>query len=423
MLNYLIPITFLTLFTAFKLKMGVGQLRPFDGCVLLLLLWLAFHIRLLGRTRISIGFVALLPYFSLHVLSAFAYYPLNGVREAAQTLLLVGFALVLVSLADKADYQKMGKILLVGLIGIMLFNIGWHIEHGYWSGWKRLHDPKAAFTFLPMVLALFLVFTPPNKRQLYWALWAAVGVAILFSGERKALLVYALLTVALVSRGRFLAALPVAIAGFFALMIFATLSDDPYVGRQIKSVLEPTTTSLPLSAIARGEMPVSLSNAAREFTLNQISQMLPENLLFGVGTNAYIDILTARFPYLPSYMLAGVHGEFLRVLVENGVVGLFFYVSIWGFSILRLVRIVGYLKIQKYIDASQAAILPIILVTPPLFYVATEASGTRVVVASILASLMPNFLYWGLTLSHRKRTVKLAEGDNGVGILSPAAGQ
>jgi hypothetical protein len=422
MLNYLIPITFLTLFTAFKMKIGVGQLRPFDGCVLLLLLWLVFHIRILGRTKISIGFVALLPYFALHVISAYAYYPLNGLREAAQTSLLVGFALVLVSFADKADYEKIGRVLLVGLFGVMFFNIGWHIEHGYWSGWKRLHDPKAAFTFLPMVLALFLVFTPPNRRQIYWALWAAVGVAIIFSGERKALLVYGLLTVALISRGRFLTALPVAIAGFFALMTFATLSDDPYVARQIKSVLEPTTTTLPLSAIARGEMPASISNAAREFTLDQIAQMLPENPLFGVGTNAYLDILTTRFPYLPPYMLAGVHGEFLRVLVENGLLGLLFYVSIWGLSIFQLAKVVGHQKTRRYIDSSQAAMLPIILITPPLFYVATEASGTRVVVASILASLIPNFLYWSLTLNHRKQKAEFVEGDDGAGILLPAKG-
>ncbi len=413
MLNYLIPVTFLTLFAAIKLKFGFGQLRPFDGCVLLLLLWLAFNIKTLARTRVSAGFMVLLPYFALHVLSAYAYYPLNGLREAAQISLLIGFTLVLVSFADKADYEKMGRVLLIGLVCIMLFNIGWHIEQGYWSGWKRLHDPKAAFTFLPMVLALFLVFIPPRRRQLYWALWIAVGIAIVFSGERKAMLTFGLLTVMLVSSGRILRALPVAVAGFFALLAYASISDDAYVARQIRSVLEPTTTSLPLSAIARGEMPRSLSNAARELSISQIGRMMSENPVFGVGTNAYVDTLRARFPYLPDYMLAGVHGEFLRVLVENGVLGLLFYAAIWWLSLLRLRRVVQYLRRRGYIDAAQTAMLPIILLAPPFFYVATEASGTRVVIATVLASLSPNFLYWAVT-----RRVVASEEEAHIGALS-----
>lgn len=413
MLNYLIPITLLTLFTATKLKFGFGQLRPFDGCVLLLLLWLAFNIKTLARAKVSAGFMVLLPYFALHVLSAYAYYPLNGLREAAQMALLTGFALVLVSFVDKADYEKMGRILLIGLIGIMLFNIGWHIEQGYWSGWKRLHDPKAAFTFLPMVLALFLLFTPPYRRRFYWALWVVVGIAIVFSGERKAMLSFGLITVTLISSGRILRALPVAAVGFFALLTFASISDDAYVSRQIRSVLEPTTTSLPLSAIARGEMPASLSNAARELSINQIGRMMSENPVFGAGTNAYVDTLKARFPYLPDYMLAGVHGEFLRVLVENGVLGFLFYAAIWWLSILRLRRVIQYLRRRGYIDTAQSAMLPIILLAPPFFYVATEASGTRVVIATVLASLSPNFLYWALT----RRAVALEEEAH-IGVLS-----
>lgn len=396
MLNYLIPIAFLTLFTAFKVKIGVGQLRPFDGCVVLLLLWLFSHARMLLRTKLSIGFLLLLPYFALHVMSAYAYYPLNGLREAGQAALLLGFALVLATQADKVDYETIGKVLLVGLIGVMLFNIGWHISHGYWSGWKRLHDPKAAFTFLPMVLGVFMVFASAERRRLYWVLWGAVGIAIVFSGERKAMLIYGLLSVALLSRGRILAALPVAAIGFFALLTFASVSDDPYVSRQIRSILEPAPTALPLSAIARGEMPTSVSNAAREFTLDQIGRILTESPIFGVGTNAYIDLVQARFPYLPIYMQANIHGEFLRVLTENGIIGLLFYLTVWIVAIIRLNRVISYMLARRRLNRAQAAILPVVLLAPPLLYTAIEASGTRVIVASILVSLIPDFLYRAL---------------------------
>src|SRR3546814_20297170 len=100
----------------------------------------------------------------------------------------------------------------------MLFNIGWHISHGYWSGWKRLHDPKAAFTFLPMVLGVFMVFASAERRRLYWVLWGAVGIGIVFSGARKAMLIYGLLSVPLLGRGSLLAPFPVASPGFFSLL-------------------------------------------------------------------------------------------------------------------------------------------------------------------------------------------------------------
>ncbi|ABS63533.1 O-antigen polymerase [Parvibaculum lavamentivorans DS-1] len=397
MLNFLIPVSAVTLFLATKMSLGIIQLRPFDILVAFILLLVAIQPRLFMRARLDLGFLILLPFFIVHTLSAFGYYTGNGIRELFQVTLILGFAFVLNAVGDRLDYKLMGKILLIGLIGVMIYNIGWHISQGQWSGWKRLNDPKAAFTFLPMLLSVFILFAPDARRRLYWALWIVVGIAVFLSGERKALLAFGIITVALLSRGRFVAAIPVLAAGIFALSILATLVDDPYITRQVNTLLEPTTTDISLSAMAEGQMPTSLSNAAREFSFEQVKRMSSENPLFGIGTNAYTDIMRREFAFLPSFLLVSIHGEFLRIIVENGIVGLAFYILIWVVALLRNLKVAHHLQLNRRITQAQARILPILLLLPPAFYVGFEATGTRVFMATILASMAPSLVFWAVS--------------------------
>ena len=395
-MNVFIPIMAVTLFFATKTHFGPVQLRPFDALAALLLVWTVIRFDLVMRTRITAGFLILIPFFLIHILSALSVSSSNGFREILQVTLLMGVAVVLVVASSRLDYRKAGTILLVGLFVVMAYNVGWHIAHGYWSGWKRLNDPKAAFTFLPMLLALFLLFAPADKRKFYWVLWGFVGVIVLFSGERKALLSFAMMTVALVGRGRLLVALPVIAAGLVALSIFASISNDPYMSRQINTLLEPTAPGPPLAAMAHGVMPESLSDAARDFTSQQVVAMWKEHPVFGVGTNSYYELIKTRFAYLPEFMKVSAHGEFLRVLVENGVVGIFFYGLIWMTALVRSVGVSRFLRRKGAISAAQARILPIILIFPPILYISFEAAGTRSFMTLIISSLAPDFLYWAL---------------------------
>ncbi|MDO8421537.1 MAG: hypothetical protein Q7S99_05185 [Parvibaculum sp.] len=405
MINYVLPFALLTLFTPFKSSIGFAQVRPFDVCVFLMMVYLLIQLRALRSAPLSLGLVMLLPFYAIHVASAFSYDSINGLREAFQIGLLISFAFFVVTFSDRIDYPKVGRVLLVGLICIMLFNIGWHIENGFWSGWKRLIDPKAAFTFLSMLLAVLLLFSNGRERRIYWVIFGLVGVAILFSGERKALGVYALLVTMLLSRGRLVSALPILAIGFFGLVLFGSLSDDPYVARQIRTVLEPGTGQLPLAAIAAGEMPESISDASRQFTVDQAKAIVQTYPVFGIGTNAYLDRLNMKFSFLPKFMIAGVHGEFLRTLVENGVVGFLAYLSIWAVAFSQILKTLRVLVKAGRLSVLQAEILPLILLLPPAFYVGFEASGTRVFVTGMLVSLMPNLLYWGVTTTNRKRAV------------------
>lgn len=393
MFNYFIPITLLMLFLPFKMKTGLVQLRPFDAMVVVLLgLWLLFRSQRLPQTRLSVGFLLLIPFFLIHVLSAFGYSSQNGLREALQVGLLLSFALVLVSMADELDYRKMGQVMLVGLIIVVIGNIWWHVSHGFWHGWKRIGDPKAAFTFLPMVLALVLLLGRPDKRWLLIGLWLVFGVVIIMSGERKALLSYGIISVALFSSGRILAALPLVAVGIGTLLIVGSLSSDQYVSRQIETLLNPDTQGLSLGAIAAGDTPLSFSNAQRRFALQQAGNVLSNEPLFGVGTNAYEDLVVRKFGSLPRFMLAGVHGDFMRVFIENGLVGEIIYLSIWIISFLNVRRFLRYLVGIGLLQQRQVIILLLILFTPTLIYAAFEASGTRVLMTMILTSLFPAIL-------------------------------
>lgn len=392
MINYLLPLTLASLFLPFRDQFGPVQVRPFDGMVLLLLFVSLPQAAAMLRTKISLGLVLIVPFLAIHVMSAFTHSSTNGVRELFQASLLFAVAFLINFYAGKVDYRKAGAVLLVSMFAVMAYNIGWHISQGFWVGWKRLLDPKAVFLFLPMLLGVHLLLTPKHQRRTYWILWWITGIAILLSGERKALLAYALLSVAFVGRGQLRLAAPVAVVGFAGLVIFAGFSDNRYLAKQLDSILEPSSTQLSLGALASGEIPRSLSNASREFQMAQSAELMSKHPVFGVGTNAYIDIITQRFGSLPRYLKQGVHNEFLRVFVENGVIGFIAYVAIWLVASIRLWMLAGHLHRTGYFDVLQARLLIATLLVPPFFYVALEASGTRVMMVGIVVSLSPDVL-------------------------------
>jgi len=392
MINYLLPLTITCLFLPFRDQFGPVQVRPFDGMVVLLLLASLPQAAAMLRSKLSLGLILIVPFLVIHVLSAFTHSGTNGIRELLQASLLFTLAFLINFHADKLDYRKAGAVLLVGMFAVMAYNIGWHISQGFWSGWKRLLDPKAVFSFLPMLLGLHLLLTPRHQRTIYWILWWLAGAAILLSGERKALLVFALLSVALVGRGRLRLAAPIAAVGFAGLVIFAGFIGNRYLANQVDSILEPSPTQLSLGAMASGAMPRSLSNASREFQMARSAELISSHPVFGVGTNAYIELITQRFGSLPRYLQMGVHNEFLRVFVENGVVGFAAYVTIWLVATIRLWTLATRLHQTGYFDAMRARLLTATLLVPPFFYVALEASGTRVIMAGIVVSLSPDVL-------------------------------
>ncbi|MFZ2467742.1 MAG: O-antigen ligase family protein [Parvibaculum sedimenti] len=394
-MTYLLPLGLLTLFTALKFHVGVVQLRPFDAVVVLMIGWVLVNGASFGQKRM-VGFLMLLPFFLWHVLSALLGGADNGLREGLQVSLMIAFATTIVLSLDLIDYKTAARVMIAGLVVVLAYNVIWHVSQGMWVGWKRLNNPKAVFDFLPMALGCLVLFAAPAQRRLYWLVWIGLLVLIVLSTERKALIIYGVITAILLARGRMLAALPLVGVGIIGLFIVINLFAAESFTRHLRALTDPIESAGSAAMVARGVTPESLSNAQRKFAFNVATTYFSQSPLIGIGTNEYANRVREQYGYLPAYMLLGIHGEFLRVATENGLVGLIFYVAIWLSSVVRLRRVLFFFLRRRQITRPQAAVTPFLLLTAPLMYLGFEASGTPSFTVLIIVSLMPELTYSAL---------------------------
>ncbi|WP_192356209.1 O-antigen ligase family protein [Mesorhizobium mediterraneum] len=404
-MRYLLTFAVLSLFLPIRLETGLVLLRPFE-LIALLMLFFGLATGRWRRLAFSAGFLLLLPFLGWHMVSAFSVDAENGLRELLQMSAVGAFAFALAQEASRVDTHKAVNILLFGMVLILAYSITWHVAHGYLVGWKHLFDPKLAFSFVPIALAGLLIFSNRAKRRTLWLAWAGILPLLVLSGERKALLIYLFLTAALLMRGRLAAIVPAIAVGFVGLFVLATTVENSYVGKQLQTILHPLSMGqheylAATGKYAPGDTP---SNVQRAFAFTLSRQLISEHPLVGVGTNQFKNIIDTDFSGLPGELRLGIHGEFQRVLTENGIIGLSLYVPIWLAAWFRLSRALSWALFHGLIGAAQARLLPLVLLVPCAFYVGTEASGTRAFVILSLVSLLPELTRHGLCLSlHRMR--------------------
>ncbi|MER8439468.1 hypothetical protein NKH36_06830 [Mesorhizobium sp. M1312] len=406
-MRYLLTFAILSLFLPIRLETGLVLLRPFELITLLaLVIGLAT-----GRWRklaFSAGFLLLLPFLGWHMVSAFSVDAENGLRELLQMSAVGAFAFAFAQEASRVDTHKTVNILLFGMVLILAYTITWHVAHGYLVGWKHLFDPRLVFTFVPIALAGLLLFENRAKRRTLWFVWAGILPLLVLSGERKAFLIYLFLTAALLMRGRLAAMVPAIAAGFVGLFTLSIMVGNAYVEKQLQTIVNPLSMGqheylAATGKYAPGDTP---SNVQRAFAFTLSRQLISEHPLVGVGTNQFNNIIDTDFSGLPDELRLGIHGEFQRILTENGIIGLSLYILIWIAAWFRLSRTLSWALSHGLIGAAQARLLPLVLLVPCAFYVGTEASGTRAFVTLILVSLLPELTRHGLCLSlHRARRV------------------
>jgi hypothetical protein len=398
-MDYLLTFTILSLFLPIRLQTGFVLLRPFGPLVVMLLI--ALLVKRRRNIVLPMGLLLLLPFLAWDVISALTGGVENGLREFFQIAVVSMFAFALAQESGRLDPGKVVLILLWGMAAVMAYTIGWHLANGYWAGWKHLTDPKLTFTFLPVVLAGRILFATPADRRGLWLAWALLFPILIFSGERKALLIYLLLSAALMGRGRIALILPPAIAGFAGLFVLASVMNNPYVEKQLNTLVDPMGTGryeylIETGTFAPGSTP---SDAQRAFALKRSEQLIAEHPFFGVGTNQYKNILDTQFRHLPGELRLAIHGEFQRVLTENGIIGFAFYLLVWFASWFRLRRLLCWAWHHRLVTASQRRLLPLIVFVPCALYVGTEASGTRAFIGLILISLFPELASHGLHMA------------------------
>lgn len=422
-MNALLAIAVLSLMLPIRMETELILVRPFEFLIALgMLAWPLIAAR--RGVRVPVGLLLLIPYFLWHVASATVGGPRNTTREALQVLVVTLFAFLLAQEAPRLDLKRLSRRLLLGMVAIAAGTILWHIARGYWVGWKQLPDPRLAFVFLPLLLAGLILFAEVEKRRRLHLVWAGMLPLLLMSGERKALVIYLILTVLLFARGRLALIAPAAAAAFVGLLLLSTVVENPYLQKQIRTLIEPGGTGdyeyvLATGRYLPGDTP---SDVQRAFALHVSGQMFAEHPLFGVGTNQYLAIVSETYPNLPKELQLEIHGEFQRILTENGLAGFSFYLLIWAAAWARLSRVLRGAIDRGRLTGTQARVLPLLLFIPLGLFVGTQASGTRAFVGVILISLLPELVAGALAraqrpvllrsgvASHRSLVVPLAGG-------------
>ncbi|WP_428152566.1 O-antigen ligase family protein [Brevundimonas sp.] len=389
-MNSLISLALLSLFLPLKMSAGPVQLRPFDLMVVVLCAMTAVIApRLPTRPRPVAGFYLFGAYAAWHAISAFLVSSENGIRELLQVTIILAFGGCVIALLPVLNLKRIGMFLLVGMAAVTAWSVVWHLQHGFLTGWKRLDDPKTTFTFLPTALGCALLFADRSRKRLYIGLWALLGVIILLSGERKALGIYVLITAAFLAKGRFSPA-PILLVGAAAAASISLLAaSNAYMATQLQSFIDPFDSRNSFDAVVRGGTPQSFSNSQRLFAVNLSKQLIAESPIIGTGTNGYTDRLAREFYYVPTFLRVNIHGEPLRVLVENGLVGLLLYLSFWIVSIRANLKSCRQLVYVWRLPRDSAFILLAVLVAPLVFYALFEGSGTHMFIVGLLVTLYP----------------------------------
>ena len=378
-----------SLFLQFSVLVAGAKLRPFDGLVLAMLFHLLFVRDL--NIKLPLGLLLCGVFFLVHAASALTIGPGNFLREAIQVCVVFVFGLYVYNMVDANLLRRGLPVLTAIILAVMAYNILWHVTHDYMTGWKRLDAPKMAFLFSTMLLTYYALKhqTEPSRGTLAATMVSPLMLPILLlSGERKALLFFLICGLLyLVHAKPFIRPAGwLAIFGALAIAIALapSLLEISYVEKQVESILAPISTAELWIYSPSEYFAESLSNAQRVFATKIGLELFIQSPITGVGTNAYQEIVWARFSYLPPVMVNSIHSEFLRVLVENGVVGLLLFC-------LPLVRAVSFILVSKARNT-----LPLgwegclLFVTGALILISMESSGTKLLVLYVLVGILPD---------------------------------
>ena len=110
----------------------------------------------------------------------------------------------------------------------------WHLEKGFWVGWKQLPDTRIIFTIIT-ILAFFYYFFEKYKKSIYNFI---ISCFAYFNhvGERKALLVFIILFLVRYSPG-------ISVKTIFLFLIYLMLNvlntfiENPYINNKIDNIL------------------------------------------------------------------------------------------------------------------------------------------------------------------------------------------
>ena len=399
----ILTILVLSLFIHVRYTTPLLIIRPFDLLTVLIFFYAYASHNKGAEQKLSLGFFYLFPFFIIHSTFALRISTVNFFREFLQVMIFIAFAFILSHFKTRIDYKKIIINLFLGSIFIMLFSIFWHLINGYWVGWKQLPDTRIIFTIISLLIFAYLNISGEKEKAKIPFFLIVFFVLTLLSGERKALLIFFFLFAMHYSQGKILKIALISIGGYILLYLLSDFLENPYLKIKIDSLLGILDTGNFQHYFDTGELQEkdTYSNVQRIFAFSISKVYFIENPIFGVGTSNFVNLIQDQYYYLPKFLKGGIHNEFQRVLVENGLVGLFFYLFIWYKSWTRTKNITIKAKKIGLMNDLQYKFCTYSIYFACIFYVGTEATSLRSNIILIFISLLPDYLKYHLSLEKK----------------------
>lgn len=284
--------------------------------------------------RVSrVTLIVLLAYLLDYLVSALFVQLSLATTKFVQYSLVFAFLFTVFGYYRTRSSNRMLIISTMLILAILFVNVGWHLTHGEFVGWKQLNEPKTIFIMLPLLLILLFSRFPHFWRPpLPLCAVCISALIILLSGERKAY-IYAPIALLIWTEPRKLWRYGIlSIAAIPLLWIAASADSSGYLHRQLTSlqvlISDETTKNISDSQLIDANRPTTLSNAERVFTNRRAAAMWKRRPLLGIGTDAF-ELEMEQQSSIPEDFRLGIHGEFFRALYENGLVGLELYIAVW----------------------------------------------------------------------------------------------
>mgnify|MGYP001270917296 CR=1 FL=1 len=388
----IIALLVLALFSNLRFQTDFAVLRLFDALTLFFFVY--FFFKNLQSENQSKGYLYILPFFFFHVMMSHKLGLLNLLREFIQITLICFFLYIIIKSREFINFKNLMKYILISTALIIFYTISWHIYNGYLVGWKSLADTRIAYSFFTVIFFIYFNLSKKNKSPVFLFFSVILFLILILSGERKAIAIFIFLFLLNYFKGIGIKSFIMLSILYFGFSISSSYITNSYIKNKIDTTLNLMNTGnfnyvLQTGNISRED---TYSNAQRAFSLEISKELIKNNFLMGIGTNNYEVVVNQDYNYLPKFMKLGIHGEFQRVLVENGIIGFIFYIFIWIKSWSRLKVVIKNLKINNKIYLPDINFLMLSIFVPAAFYIGTEASSTRSFILIGILSVLPDLI-------------------------------
>lgn len=328
-------------FLGVEWSLGNAVLRPSDFALGGIVAFLALGALARGRVRkvrlSHPALIALLAFLGFFVLNAFFSTSVSvGLVEAVQAVELV-IVVLLVAQATR-NHERRHVFLATFTISlgmIALYTAWYHVARGEFYNFKSLSQPKLTFG---LVAALLVVRGRssyeklPHRVRHKVVLCVAILLMVL-AGDRKGWIAFLIAVSATLftrtarprvgSGNQVRTALLLLGVGVFvavAPLAASALPEDSYTTRQFRSLAD-----LPAMISGQAGTTGSASNESRLFTLELAWSEFRSHPLVGVGPEQFRE-RSRQTGSLADMVAKNPHNEYVKVAVENGVIGLALYI-------------------------------------------------------------------------------------------------